>query len=507
MIIIGAGAFMLYIKEIANKLSLRGKLILFMTSIVISISLINLFLYNNAYSTVNEYNRLLQDYSKVNTLSMTLIQGRDRILKYSSPESESAGDSTELYRYYDCMKQANGLIQDIYKSSDSLDTYLLSKAIKNSMETYSSEINRIIYLKPGSESTYIQFLRVKDLSVYIEGYIKQLLNTKLSEGEWYFQQISNHVKTVRSINLLSVFIIMLLSIIFIITLSNSITIPLKRLIQFARNISHGDFGVKKLELNSSEDIKVLADTLNQVSVNIENMINIQRQLHQEEIKSIKISNELNEARFLALQSQINPHFLFNTLNAIARFAMFEGAKKTTGLIESLSTIFRYNLKGVEKEVLLSEELNIIREYAKIQNARFGGKFKFDIVCRVNIDHVIIPRFIIQPLVENAIIHGLEPKESDGMVRIKIIERAERLLVKIVDNGIGISKEQLKQMLENADGMIAGKGHTTGIGLNNVRERMIMYYKCNECFNIRSKENMGTVIELDIPRNRGGAFLV
>jgi two-component system, sensor histidine kinase YesM len=474
-------------------------LILFMTAMVIAISLFNLYFYNKAYSSMDEYNNLLKEYSEVNNLSIKLIQGRDSMSNYVDPGSGSANDKSHLKKYNEYTDQVNKLIREISKTSNSQDTYLLTNAIQNSLETYEDKIDKVVSMEPGTEETYLQFLNAKNYSFYIESYIKQLLDIKLSEGEWYHQQLTNRVKTIRVINFISVFVIMIFSLIFIVALSNSITVPIKKLTQFARNISHGDFKSKELELNSSDDINILASSLNQMSNNIENMIRIERQFHDEEIKSIRISKELNEAKFLALQSQINPHFLFNTLNAIARFTMFEGAKKSTKLIESLSSIFRYNLKSTE-EVSLNEELNTIKEYASIQNARFGEKFELEIICRADISNVRVPRFIIQPLVENAVIHGLEPKESGGKIRIKIYEKTGILVIKVIDNGKGISKELLKQLLDSSDETTRIKGHTTGIGLNNVRDRLLLYYKNSDCFKLKSEENIGTVITLNIRRN-------
>lgn len=490
---------MLRFNGIIRRIPIRDKLIIFMTLMIIAISLFNLYFYNKAYSSMDEYNSLLKEYSEVNSLSIQLIQGRESISNYVSLDSGSTGDTSQINKYRDYEGQVDKLIKVISNSSNSLDTYLLASAIKNSLETYEDEIRMVSAMKPGAEETYVQFLNAKNSSSYIESYIKQLLDVKLSEGEWYHQQLTNRVKTIRVINFISVFVIMIISLVFVVALSNGITVPIKKLTQFARSISHGDFGSRELELNSSDDINILAGSLNQMSDNIQNMIRMERQFHEEEIKSIKVSKELNEAKFLALQSQINPHFLFNTLNAISRFAMFEGAEKTTKLIESLSGIFRYNLKSTE-EVSLNEELNAIREYASIQKARFGEKLKFDIVCLSDIGNVRVPRFIIQPLVENAVIHGLEPKESGGMIRIKIFKKDRLLIVKVIDNGKGISKEHLKQLLDSSEETVQVKGHTTGIGLNNVRDRLLLYYKNSDCFKLKSIENLGTVITLNIPVN-------
>lgn len=486
-----------------RKISIRGKLIFFMFVIIVITSLVNLYFYNKVYRYMDEYNRMLQGYSEINNMSIKLVQGLNNISGYINPDGDSAGDKSEINKYNVCMEETTVLVDNVFNSSGSLDTYLLSKAVKNSFETYREDINRLLYLSP--EERYLQFLKEKDNSIYIEGYIKQLLDKKLAEGEWSHRQLTQRVNAIRTINSIVVLVLILLSFIYVVALSNSVTVPIKILTQFARNISKGDFPKREIVLNSSDDINILAQTLNKMSKSIQNIINIERKLHEEELERVKVSNELNEARFLALQSQINPHFLFNTLNAIARFAMFEGAKKTTELIESLSSIFRYNLKNTE-EVLLEDELKIIHEYAHIQTARFGDRLKFEVVKRTDITNFKVPSFIIQPLVENAVIHGLESKESGGTVRIKIYKIKEGLKIKIIDNGIGISRDKLQHLFEGScEDNTLTRAHTTGIGLKNVKERVNFYFRNRNCLSIKSKINFGSIITLNLWDDRKAIY--
>jgi hypothetical protein len=204
------------ISDSVKGISIRGKLILFMTAVVVFISLSNLFFYNMAYSSMDDYNMLLKDYSRVNSLSITLIQGRDDFARYVTKGSGSGGDSLELYKYRISMDAANDLLKEISVSANSLDTVLQSNAIRNSMQTYSDEINRIIGSSAAKEAKYLQFLKAKNDSLYIEGYIKQLLNTKLSEGEWYHRKLTDRVRKIRVINFTSILLLMLISLLFII---------------------------------------------------------------------------------------------------------------------------------------------------------------------------------------------------------------------------------------------------------------------------------------------------
>lgn len=123
-----------------------------------------------------------------------------------------------------------------------------------------------------------------------------------------------------------------------------------------------------------------------------------------------------------LKNQINPHFLFNTLNIIAGMANLEGAQTTEEMIRALGSLFRYNLKTPEEKVYLEQELKVISDYMFLQKMRFGDRITYQIDCQTDAEAVMIPTFTFQPLVENAIIHGLVSKEEGGRILIRIRER-------------------------------------------------------------------------------------
>ncbi|MEN8906055.1 MAG: histidine kinase [Clostridiales bacterium] len=487
---------MFYFPKKFINVSIKKKLIFFTVSIVIVLSLFNIYFYYAFYKSTNEYNTILREYSDINNLSINLLESKESISKYINPYSEYIGDEHELENYDYNIMQSENLIDTLMNSSETLDTYLLIRAIKNSFSEYDSSIKKILDLKQ-DENNYNEFLRIKNNTNYIEQYIRQLIDVKLSEGAWYQNELSKYVKNIRKTYIVGVSLMIVLSFIYIIAFSNNISVPIKKLTFFAKNISEGMFKKEELVLNSSDEINILAKTLNQMASNIDIMINLERNLMNEELMRTKISNELSKAKFLSLQSQINPHFLFNTLNAISKYSMFENANKTTKLIEALAVILRYNLGSVKKHTLLNDELEIVRKYAIIQNSRFGNKFKFEIINKLEKEIVYIPRFIIQPLVENSFIHGLEAKDKRGKVRVKIkFSKYDKntVIIKIIDNGVGISKDELLIMFDEDKNL---KGDTTGIGLNNVRTRIILYTGREDSFVVRSKVDWGTIITIKI----------
>ena len=143
-----------------------------------------------------------------------------------------------------------------------------------------------------------------------------------------------------------------------------------------------------------------------------------------------------------LVKQMNPHFLFNTLNVIAGMANLENAEITEKMIRSLSTLFRYTVHNEMHVVPLKREMDMLEQYTYLQHMRFGARIRFVTDCNVDENRYEIPPFTLQPLVENAVIHGISPKIEGGKIRIKVWENKSFLFITVADNGVGIPEERL-----------------------------------------------------------------
>ena len=199
---------------------------------------------------------------------------------------------------------------------------------------------------------------------------------------------------------------------------------------------------------------------------------------------------------MLFRSQINPHFLFNTLNVIGGMANLEDAVITEKMIKALSSLFRYNLKTPEEEVPLAKELKVVEDYMYLQQMRFGSRIAYQVTCSVDQEKVLVPTFTFQPLVENAIIHGLSPKEEGGKIRIRIWQSEEMLYIVIGDTGVGMDEEKLRNLREE----LQKKDGKTGIGLGNIYKRIYAMYQ-GSSVNVYSRKNAGTVIKIRIPQNK------
>jgi two-component system LytT family sensor kinase len=195
---------------------------------------------------------------------------------------------------------------------------------------------------------------------------------------------------------------------------------------------------------------------------------------------------LLRARMDALSSQINPHFLFNTLNTVSALIRID-PDSARGVVLKLSNILRRLLRKHETFVPLREELSFIDDYLDIEVARFGHD-NLDIVKEIGAEslEIFIPSMLLQPIVENSLKHGLAPKVEGGKIHLRTFNRDGRLHIEIQDNGVGISEEKMPHV------------YVEGIGLSNVRERLHVLYGDDFRLDIESHEGQGTIIRIDVP---------
>lgn len=214
-----------------------------------------------------------------------------------------------------------------------------------------------------------------------------------------------------------------------------------------------------------------------------------------------------QAELTALQSQINPHFLYNTLESVRGQALIDGNTEIAGMMEALSAFFRYSISRKGSLVTLRDELNNIENYMKIQRYRFNNRFSMEIFIDEEDEEAYefkIPRLIIQPVVENAIFHGLEEKLEGGKVTIEIIETEKNLIITVSDNGKGMDKQTLCELNERIhDGLLheheEGKRQTnTGIGLPNIHKRIQLLFGEEYGISVYSTPNQGTDVEITVP---------
>jgi sensor histidine kinase YesM len=415
-------------------------------------------------------------------------------------------DAESSIGFMDTESQMLETIDTLFDRFTSREAYFSLNAIQNSFITYNALWRESIQERNDNVATYYEpYYEGEAIYEYTQGYIQELLYISLNEGTSLYNDVVKKSALTRRISLTLIVAVFLLALLFGWLFSTNLVKPIKALAKSSKEMAAGNLNVEAVQINTLDEVGVLAKSFNTMSSSIRDYIEdlkqkvvIEKKLHEEELAIIRMEQLLQDAEFQALQSQINPHFLFNTLNTISRTAMFEEAEDTVKLIQALSNIFRYRIRNTGDTITLKEELWLIQEYVYLQKVRFKDRIDFSVVTKGDLESVIIPIFTLQPIIENAIIHGLEPKIEGGKLRVKIIVKKNMTMIKMTDTGVGMEKEQLEALINNSKNHKASR-----IGVSNVYNRFKMHYGKKGKFCMYSRVGMGTMVKLRIYKEVNG----
>lgn len=344
-----------------------------------------------------------------------------------------------------------------------------------------------------------EMYRVMQMQEYLSEYALRLVNVTLEHSGQAYTFSANLFK-LTPIGFCILFAVALLSVIAIMhQLSKTVALPLILMAHAARQIIDNDFSGEDLPVASNDEVGDLTLTFNRMKHAMEDQIATQEALHREEVAKLELEKNLEHTRLEMLKSQVNPHFLFNTLNMISCMARLEDADTTNKMILSLSNLFRYNLRTKAQIVALDQELEALDDYIYIQQMRFDSRIICKKDIRVNSRQVLIPSFLLQPVVENAFSHGLKTKRSGGRILLRVWQEQNDIIVSVMDNGKGMNREELTELTRK---MQESEKTGKGIGLGNIHHRIKVLYPDGR-MSVYSKPGAGTVIQFKLPQPTGG----
>lgn len=270
--------------------------------------------------------------------------------------------------------------------------------------------------------------------------------------------------------------------------------PIKQLTHGMKQVAKGDYKVN-LQVNSGDEVEALAEGFNMMTSRIEQ--SIEESVQQERIKR-KLQLDL-------LMNQINPHFIYNTLNAVIYMAHAKETKAVEEITYSLINVLRDSVKLGKESIQdsLFVELEIIKNYMRIQKYRYPDMFEFHINCEEDLLKMNIPKMVIQPLVENALFHGVCLSDQKCKIEVSISkvmsEETEKIKIQITDDGVGMNEEILNRCFQKRETDVK-TNQTRGIGLSNIKERLEFLFGKNQSIHIKSQLGQGTRIQIIIPMN-------
>lgn len=275
-------------------------------------------------------------------------------------------------------------------------------------------------------------------------------------------------------------------------ITQNITRRTKAVVDQSKQIAKGNFIQLENTTPDGDEISVLQNSINHMSLQLEELITKE---YQAKLVQAQLEKETTQAKLLALQSQVNPHFMFNALECIRLKALVKKEKETALMIKYMSRMFRHLINWNQDIILLEDDLKFLEEFLRIQKYRFEDDFKYSIEVEEQVRWCKVPKLIIQPLVENACVHGVEAINNNREVTIKISQEGSWMKIVVKDNGGGFGEERLAELKVYLQRGSALKG---SIGLCNVYQRLLLYYNDAFSFDIDSQVGIGTICTIRIP---------
>jgi sensor histidine kinase YesM len=445
--------------------------------------------------TQNQYNDILQRYLQMNEVTSSSQQMITDLNNYLLSPSDA--NLEKLVQSKEKIRKAKN---EIYVLRNAENDFALSNymnLIDSLIET--TDRSLMFQSEKETEASAKEFTEATRISKYISEMSLTLLDTELKTYDRFYRGI---IKQSVELNKLGIWLLLLITfvlLLFTYWFSLSITRPVLELTQAANELSKGRFDLQ-IKVESNDEISFLAKTFDRMRININNLISDIQETAQLEHELQQNKLLLKESQLRSLQNQINPHFLYNTLNTLSKKAYLEGSEETSDLLVSVAGLLRYNLKRIDRSVTLSEEVKVLQQYMDIQKARFTERLQFYMEIDESCLDVQIPGLTLQPIVENAVIHAVEPEEDGGVIRFRIFDGSDRVTIEVEDEGPGMDETKIKQILEET--YVQTDGHSTGIGFSNVVKRLRLFYGCEDVIDIESGKGCGTKIVLKIPKNKG-----
>ncbi|WP_317970232.1 sensor histidine kinase [Paenibacillus sp. CCS19] len=281
---------------------------------------------------------------------------------------------------------------------------------------------------------------------------------------------------------------LLLSTLVIIWFTRLLNVRLIRILKQMKRVKNHSFETIDQQ-DSKDEIGQLTAEFNRMTLQIKSLIH---DVYIADIQKKELQLKRNQSQLHALQSQINPHFLFNSLETIRMRSLLKKEEETAKIIQNMAKIFRKSLTWGKDWVTMKDELDLVACFLEIQKYRFGDKLDFRIEADESVMGLMIPKMTLQPLVENASIHGIEKSKEGGLIQVKVYMTAEGLVCTVQDNGAGIPAEKLDMILSDLEN---NEDMGESVGIKNVYYRLKLYYKEKVKFEVASVKGEGTVFRI------------
>ena len=303
------------------------------------------------------------------------------------------------------------------------------------------------------------------------------------------RELLSKSRQAQSVYVLTAIVLVIVALLFSRFMARSITLPIQKLRDSMKKVQEGDFSVSDVVVDSRNEIGSLTKSFDVMTHRIQELM--EQNVHEQE--------EKRKSELKALQSQINPHFLYNTLDSIIWMAEGKKNEEVVLMTASLARLLRQSISNEDEVVPIANEVEYARGYLTIQKMRYKDKLEFQIDVDPSILYIPLIKLVLQPIIENAIYHGLKYKESKGLLIVKGFMKDGNAVLQVIDDGVGMDEETLAHIYDKHK----VNYHSNGVGVYNVEKRLKLYYGDDYGITYESEKGKGTTATITIPGRQEG----
>jgi two-component system sensor histidine kinase YesM len=484
-----------YIRRVAElvsriNLSIRAKILLSLSVVILIMGATNALLVGQVLRYSRQYDDIITNITTANSITGTIKPDIDNEMwKVVSGKVEF-----NQGKQYQIINDVNTKLALMVANTDSHQAKIKLEVVRRTMETLKQYVDRMgVQIQHNSTEADNEALleNIRFASSVVEEVVQDYALFEVPRTESQYQSMREGFIRWETLSIILMCLAIVFSVLAALNLSRSIYAPIKKLHDVTTTITRNDLQA----LVTSDNV----DEITELGLSFNIMIGKIRELLDSKIKE---QENLKKAELRALQAQINPHFLYNTLDTIIWMAQSNKSDQVIEIVSALSKFFRISLSKGKDWITIAEEIERTRSYLTIQRMRYRDIMDFTIETEEGVANYTILKLILQPLVENALYHGIKNKRQGGTIRLRAKMRNENeVLLEVEDDGIGFTPDKLAQLQAELGDDSGDIRMESGFGIGNVNKRIRLYYGKQFGVTVKSEYNTGTCVSLVIPATR------
>ena len=432
------------------------------------------------------YDMIITNVSKTNRLNQTVKMDVSNEIW----DIVAGNKKFEEGRQYDIIDGINESLEDIMRTTEERENRQMLEVAGRAVDTLRRNVDRLgIQMAHQSLVSENEEMldEIRGVSALISDILQDFIVRVIESATITNEHHKRMTLVLTVIQILTVVFVTIFAVVTQRSVTSSINTPIKRLENLSKRIAEGDFTVR-VKLPQVSELDGLTDNLNIMAVKIQELI----------AENVREQQNLQKSEMKALQAQITPHFLYNTFDTIVWLAEEKKNDQVIDITRAFSSFFRISLNKGKDYLTVSEEFEHVKSYLTIQKIRYRDILDYEIEYVPEMANCQILKLVLQPIVENALYHGIKNKRGRGLLSVKGWRENNRLCFSVEDNGIGMTEEKLANIMEQIRGSADPEDLNNVYGLYNVNKRLELYYDASTKLNITSQYNKGTTVYFSVP---------